>query len=570
MSGMPVRAESRRILFDEAGDKKMTDTPRAKVLLVDDDEELTFVLSAHLSAAGYDTRADRTGEDGMATTASWRPDVVVMDVGLPGIDGIEATRRIKSNSETDSAAIIMLTARSDSQIVVTALEAGAQEYIVKPFDVAELLARIRTVYKLRQAQCEVDELNTRLQSEVESRTSRLRILYNFTRRLNAAESQAPILDLIIETIQRVTGSRRVSILLRDTDGEHLVCARATGIDQDVIDRIRVSTSDGIAGQVFGSGKTYVATALTDREHDGERYDTESFISTPLVATTLMTHEEKLGVLSITDKAGGGSFSGDEIECIRSIADSGAIALHNQIHRERLHGSVNVLLMTVGRLAEFRDNETSHHLERVSEYARILATEAQTVPIFQQIVTDAFVENIYRAAPMHDIGKVGVPDSILCKPGKLTEEEYETMKEHCRIGREVLESAVSQTGPVEILSLCVEIASSHHERFDGKGYPDGLAGDAIPLSARIIALVDAYDAITSKRRYKDSVSHKEAAEIIRSERGKHFDPDLVDLFKGCADQFDSARLRHAKLNESAGAESAYGGATALNAHSDGQA
>ncbi len=531
----------------------MTDPERAKILLVDDDQELIFVLRAHLIAAGYSVEDVQDAETALEVVPEFRPDVIVMDVGLPGMNGIEATRRIKSAPHTSDVAVIMLTARSDTDHVVMALEAGAQEYVVKPFEIAELLARIRTVHRLCETRRALDALNGQLTNQVEERTSRLRILYNFTRSLNGASTREQILDLIIDGVQQVTGSQRVSILLKESDNRHLVCARAAGIDAEVAQRIRVSTTEGIAGMVFMTGKTYVASAYDLVADSADRYESDAFVSTPLIATSLMTSEEKLGVLSITDKAGGGQFAPDEVECIRSIADAGAIALHNQIHRERLDESVNVLLMTLGRLAEFRDDETGGHLERVRLYARVLAHELKTSPGYEDAVSDEFVENIHRAAPMHDIGKVGVPDEILCKPGKLTPDEYRQMKEHCRIGREVIESAMAKTGPVPILRRCVEIAASHHERWDGSGYPEGLAGERIPLSARIIALVDAYDAITSKRRYKDAQEHQKAVGIVRAEAGKHFDPGLIEPFLRCADEFDRIRGVHSDVDlETSGA------------------
>ncbi len=521
----------------------VTDSEQGRIVLVDDDEKLQFVLRAHLVSVGYGVECVGDGESAIERVASYQPHVVVMDVGLPGMDGIEATRRLKSLEATADIPVIMLTARSDSDHVVMALDAGAQEYVVKPFDVAELMARIRTVRRLRQTRIELDSLNDRLASEVESRTGRLRTLYNFTRSLNEADSRREILELIVEAVKEVTGSGRVSILLKDRDGKNLVCRCATGIDPKIVDTINVPTTDGIAGKVFTTGKTYVASAFESPNESVDRYGSDSFVSTPLIATSLMTREEKLGVLSITDKRGGDPFTSDEIECIRAIADSGAIAIHNQLHRERLDSSVNVLLMTVGRLAEYRDNETSKHLERVREYARLLATEVKSMSKYSNEVSDRFVEDIFNAAPMHDIGKVGIPDNILCKPDKLNDNEYTIMKQHCRIGREVLQSALAETGPVPLLRMCADIASSHHEKYDGTGYPDGLRGEEIPLESRIIGLVDAYDAITSRRRYKDPISHERAVEIIRSDSGTHFDPELLAPFLRCADRFDEIRRAH---------------------------
>ena len=246
------------------------------------------------------------------------------------------------------------------------------------------------------------------------------------------------------------------------------------------------------------------------------------------------------MLNVTEKTDCTAFSEDEIECIRSVADAAAIALANMTRRIRLQQSVRVLLQTVGRLAEYRDEETTQHLDRVSTMARILASELHREGPYALIVTDEFVDSLVQAAPMHDIGKVGISDDILTKPGKLTDEEFQIMKTHTDIGRRVLSQALDPAHPVPLLRMCIDIAYCHHERFDGTGYPRRIAGDRIPLAARIIALVDAYDAITSRRRYKEAKSHEQAVEIIRSEAGKHFDPVLVAAFLLCHEQFDNVR------------------------------
>jgi len=204
-----------------------------------------------------------------------------------------------------------------------------------------------------------------------------------------------------------------------------------------------------------------------------------------------------------------------------------------------------LLQTVGHLAEYRDEETTLHIERVSRLARILAKELVREGPYASVVTEDFIDALVQAAPMHDIGKVGIPDEILTKPGRLTDEEFQIMKTHTDIGRRVLSRAFDPAHPVPLLQMCIDIVYCHHERYDGTGYPRRIAGDAIPLAARIIALVDAYDAITSHRRYKAARDHAEAVEIIRSEGGKHFDPVLVDAFLRCHEAFNQTRMAFAE-------------------------
>ncbi|MCP4248283.1 MAG: HD domain-containing protein, partial [bacterium] len=353
----------------------------------------------------------------------------------------------------------------------------------------------------------------------------------------------PVYNRGVDTVRELTGSKRISLMLKDGEAdEHLRCVKAVGIDPAVVGEIRVKAMDGIAGQVFTSGKTFVARAYgeaADREA-AKRYASEAFLSTPLISTSLATHDETIGVLNVTDREDGQPFSQNEIDCIRSTADSAAIAIRNLQQRQRLHESVKVLLLTVGHLSEYRDEETSEHLERVARYARLLAEELSRSPEYAKIVTAGFIEDIHLVAPLHDIGKVGIPDEILTKPGALTDDEFKVMKTHTEIGRRTLEFALSKVGQVPMLRTCVDIAYCHHEKYDGRGYPRGISGDEIPLAARIIALVDAYDAITSHRRYAPARTHEQAVEIIESEAHKHFDPDVVEAFLRCSDRFKAVR------------------------------
>lgn len=522
------------------------------ILIVEDEPELRFIVAAHLRAGGFEVVEAQDGAEGLARAAEGA-DVIIMDVGLPVIDGLSATRKLKQNPATANIPVIMLTARTATNDVIKGLEAGAQEYLLKPFDVAELLARVRTVFKLASAHRALDQMNTKLEAEVDAKTRRLQVLYEFMRDLNHAGDRDEILDLLMRCVRHTTGSRRISLFLLNEAARLLICERAIGLDPQEVPPMRVDEAHGITGQVFRSGKTLAAQAFGQRKpkdepdstNDKLPYATDAFVSTPLT-TALRTRDGIIGVLNITDKENSQPFAPEEVDCIRTIADAAAIALDNVTRRVRLQHSVKVLLATVGRLAEYRDEETTRHLERVSKFARVLALELQRTGPYMHIVTDDFVLSLVQAAPLHDIGKVGIPDDILTKPGKLTDEEFQIMKTHTDIGRRVLSEAVDPGHPVPLLQMCIEIAWCHHERFDGKGYPRRLKGDAIPLSARIIALVDAYDAITSRRRYKKAKTHQEAAQIIESEAGKHFDPAIVAAFLRCAAKFDEVRHRHEDL------------------------
>ena len=202
---------------------------------------------------------------------------------------------------------------------------------------------------------------------------------------------------------------------------------------------------------------------------------------------------------------------------------------------------DLAIFALAKLAEFvRDPETGAHLERVRSYSRVLARQLSGRPKFADEVDENFIQLIYLTSPMHDIGKVGVPDYVLLKPGKLTPQEFEIMKTHASLGAQTLDAAVREYPGARFLQMARDIAATHHERFDGSGYPAGRKGTAIPLCGRIVALADVYDALTSKRVYKEAFTHETAREIIVRESGTHFDPDLVAAFLDCEEQFIAIR------------------------------
>jgi putative two-component system response regulator len=192
-------------------------------------------------------------------------------------------------------------------------------------------------------------------------------------------------------------------------------------------------------------------------------------------------------------------------------------------------SRNVTIFALAKLADSRDAETGKHLERIREYSRVLAQHLSRQEKYRDLVDGEYVESIYLTSPLHDIGKVGIPDAILRKPGKFQKSEYETMKQHAALGAETLASALEQYPEAKFLEMARDVALTHHERYDGTGYPSGLKGEQIPLCGRIVALADVYDALTSKRIYKPAYKHEVARSVIQQERGRHFDPDIVDAF-----------------------------------------
>jgi response regulator RpfG family c-di-GMP phosphodiesterase len=215
---------------------------------------------------------------------------------------------------------------------------------------------------------------------------------------------------------------------------------------------------------------------------------------------------------------------------------------------KVHEARTATILGLAKLAEYRDEGTGTHLERIREYARILAQELAMNPKFSDRVDQEYIDDIYQSSILHDIGKVGTPDALLLKPGELTKEEFDIIKRHTLMGGNAIKAIESQIEGKSFLAMGKEIAFNHHEKWDGSGYPRGLKGKAIPLSARIIALADVYDALTTKRFYKEAYSHAKAKNMITELKGKHFDPEIVDAFLAVQDTFN--RVRQEKLKQEA--------------------
>ena len=241
---------------------------------------------------------------------------------------------------------------------------------------------------------------------------------------------------------------------------------------------------------------------------------------------------------------------------RSVAvctndEFGTMAHHTNImirslkeRTDALQKTQDITFLSLASLAETRDNETGAHILRTQHYVRALAVALSKNSKFSAILNDETIEQLYKSAPLHDIGKVGVPDAILLKPDKLSDDEFEIMKTHATLGSEALELAEAELGECSFLRFAKEIALTHHEKWDGSGYPQGLKGEVIPLSGRLMAVADVYDALISKRVYKPAFTHEKAMEIIKQARGQHFDAEIVDTLYLIEDEVREIAARYA--------------------------
>ncbi len=220
----------------------------------------------------------------------------------------------------------------------------------------------------------------------------------------------------------------------------------------------------------------------------------------------------------------------------------------EVSHKEVQTTRDVAIVSLAALAESRDNETGAHILRTQEYVKVLAEELAQKEPFQSLLTTSYIELLYKSAPLHDVGKVGVPDSVLLKPGKLTDDEFEIMKQHPQIGADALSIAEQQLGSTSFLNVAKEISLTHHEKWDGSGYPNKLLGSDIPVSGRLMALADVYDALISKRVYKPAFSHEKAKSILVQGSGSHFDPQIVDAFLAVESEFVAIAAKHVDKHE----------------------
>jgi putative two-component system response regulator len=366
-------------LKEKRTEKKMPDLTGCNILVVDDSESNIDILVEALGHE-YEVSVAMDGETALEDVADKKPDLILLDIMMPGMDGYEVCRRIKADDLTRDIPIIFLTAKDEVADETLGLALGAVDYITKPISSPILIERVKTHLLLKISKDYLKQQNEILESKVIARTQQM------------------------EELQDVT------------------------------------------------------------------------------------------------------------------------------------------MVAMGALAESRDPETGNHIRRTQHYVELLARQLKDHPRFKNFLTPEIITSIYKSAPLHDIGKVGVPDKILLKPGKLSFEEFEEMKRHTIYGRDAIvaaEKTISKTN--NFLTFAKEITHYHQEKWDGSGYPEGLKGNDIPVSARIMAVADVYDALISSRVYKTSFSHEKAVGLIREGRGTHFDPDMVDAFLEIADEFYSIAL-----------------------------
>jgi len=347
------------------------------------------------------------------------------------------------------------------------------------------------------------------------------LLARFGRRIATETRIDSLLTIIAEEVRHILGADRCSVFLIDADKHELWTKVALGVGEKVL---RIPIGQGIAGFVAKTGSAVnIRDAYRDRRFTQDLdkltgYQTKSMLAVPLKDREGMT----LGVFEVLNKSKG-SFNDEDEGFLRILATIASSAIENARLYENLRKSHLETIYRLAMVAEYRDQQdTASHLRRISRYTAIVSAQLG--------LTYDLVEDLRYASPLHDIGKVAIPDAILLKPGKLTPDEYEEMKKHPVYGARMLEGAESR-----LLRLARNIALAHHEHWDGTGYPHGLKGEEIPLEARIVSVVDVFDALTTRRVYKGAWTLEETFRYMQDQSGRLFDPSVVEAFLRSSEQ-----------------------------------
>jgi len=352
---------------------------------------------------------------------------------------------------------------------------------------------------------------------------RFQALQAFNARLVCMTVNESSYQEVVSGVWKVLGCDACALFLVDEISQELVLKGAVGYP-DIPAEWRISLDDTASIQAQSFREEYLIHV-----DDLDRQEAVTPLSSDICDNLVLPIISNSGPVGVFDfgSFASGAFDAQEIGMCSMLVDQMSYSLENIRLVGELSASRDAVIRGMALLAEIRDTHIGGHLNRICAYAELLARKLAGRPGYQE-VTPTYIQTIARAAALHDVGKVGIPDSILLKPGKLTEAEFAIMKTHTLVGEELLEGLRQSYGDFSMISMGVDVMS-HHEWWDGGGYPKGLRGREIPLAARILGICDVYDALTSERIYKKAWSHQETEETIRKSAGRQFDAELVDIF-----------------------------------------
>lgn len=512
---------------------------RARIAIADDEEKICELLEAVLADEGYDVDTFSYSLECLSALKSGNYDMLITDLKMPVMDGLDLAARARK--ACPDLVVMVITGYASVESAVEALRAGFDDYVMKPLDIEELRSIVaralnarelgkrnaRLVEQLKGANRELLQARKRLSTQIgtaqdhlsettsslRKRVHELSILNDISKVVSSVLDLERLLDVYIELVRSKIGIRNCSILLVDDGGNELVVCASEGEDGKNLVGQRTPMGLGIEGWVAENRiPVLIDNLATDsrfKDKGSAKYDAGSFICAPLVAKG-----ELLGVIDLNEKTSGEKFTESDLKLLLTLTSQVSVAIDNarlyRILQENSFRTVQALATTL----EAKDRYTHGHSARVTDYSVRIARRLN--------LSADEVEKLRYAAQLHDVGKIGVDEAILRKPTGLSNDERHAIQEHPAIGERIIAS-------LDFLSETRTIIRHHHERWDGSGYPDGLKGGQISRLTQIMAVADAYDAMTSERPYRHARKGTDALDELKRCRGTQFAPDVTDEF-----------------------------------------
>lgn len=525
-----------------------------KILLVDDEIRLLDGLRRQFRKE-FEIVVAESAEKGFELLDTQGPfAVVVSDFNMPKVDGVEFLNQVYLTSP--DTVLVMLTGRAELDVAVNALhKAHISHFLNKPCPREVLFETLQDgleQYRLKKtefylqrqletANLQLNTLNQQLEELVAQRTQILEVQYRYVASITAMNSEQIVAEFP-QAISRIAYLDQVAFYLRKEPSPDFIL-RYSACPSNVMPSFSLSQAEGLI-RLFNSSSSlrlhssnFISSASADLK---------IFCGNPLICQPLFNENTCIGILTVSGQANV-ELDDSVIGCIETLSSVTAHALLRHWHQETQDDAQDAIITALAKLSEFRDPETGAHLLRLKKYCAILCDFLAQTEQYHAEITQRFIDDLVRCSPLHDIGKVGIADAILKKPGKLTEEEFEIMKTHAAMGGDTLRAIYEEYPSQSFIKSGMDVAYYHHEKWDGSGYPKGLKGSEIPLVARILALVDVYDALTARRVYKEPFPREKANALIIEGTGRHFDPDIVNAFLAKEADFHLIALQYADEN-----------------------
>lgn len=493
-----------------------------EILVIDDNEWIRDTLKQLLAMNGYQVDVARNGGVGLDKVKSKRYDMVLTDIQMPEMDGIELLKQIKKYDP--ALPVVMITGFPTVDTAIQAMRQGASDFITKPFRYEQVHMIVDKLVKERgvierglhkdekiQQEKTIESLNQRLNKKVKE----LSLLYSISELMSFSQmSSDDLFNRIVKVATELVEANGASLLVFDNVSNELIveATKGNGVNWKIGSTIPVDESlpwkDVIKGKHLVTNKGKGGRKKTAKSGRLNKSNSSVFIP-------LKIKDNVFGILNVLDKLNGGKFGQEDVKLLQTLARKASLNIENTILYESMYTNLINTLQSLVAAIEARDRYTQQHSQRVTQLSVKIAEEIGC--------SQDEIDTIKFAGILHDIGKISISDSILLKEGKLTQEEIRVVHTHPVVGEKILQ-------PLGLLPAERAIVRYHHERWDGKGYPDGLAGNKIPLLARIIAVADSYDAMTSDRPYRLAKDSKRAVEELIRCSGAQFDKDVVDTFR----------------------------------------